>query len=52
MSLRWEIDNKVQALKRRARWRFRSQRHHAGKTDRAMDNPKQSGGKVKDTPKH
>ncbi|MGN9847501.1 hypothetical protein ACTMTI_56520 [Nonomuraea sp. H19] len=57
MSLRWEIDNKVQALKRWARQRLGratgNQRHQvAGKTDRAVGNLKQPGGKVQDASKH
>ncbi|MEV0386726.1 CsbD family protein [Nonomuraea sp. NPDC050643] len=53
MSLRWEIKNKVQALKGWARQRFGratgNRRQQAeGKTDRIAGNLKQAGGKAGD----
>lgn len=53
MSLRWEIDNKVQALKRWFGQRLGNQRHQvAGKPHRVAGNAKPPGGKVTDAPKH
>ncbi|TMR07122.1 CsbD family protein [Nonomuraea turkmeniaca] len=57
MSLRWEIDNKVQAFKRWARQRLGratgDQRHQvAGKPDRVVGHLKQPGGKADDASKH
>ncbi|MGW0809065.1 hypothetical protein [Nonomuraea sp. NPDC002799] len=53
MSLRWEINNKVQALKgwiRRLLGRATATRRRpsAGTTDRVVVDLRQSGGKVKD----
>ncbi|MEV0148973.1 MULTISPECIES: CsbD family protein [unclassified Nonomuraea] len=53
MSMRWEIGNKLQALKGWARQRLgrttgdRS-RQSAGRADRVAGNLKQAGGKIKD----
>ncbi|MFG1708038.1 hypothetical protein ACFLIM_33000 [Nonomuraea sp. M3C6] len=57
MTVRWEIDNKVQALKGWVRQRLgraaATQRHPvAGKTDRVVGNLERSGRKAKDAPKH
>ncbi|MEV5897613.1 CsbD family protein [Nonomuraea fuscirosea] len=57
MSLRWEISNKVQALKGWARQCFgrvtgNRRQQIAGKSDRVAGNLKQAGGKARDAFKH
>ncbi|WP_327590201.1 CsbD family protein [Nonomuraea sp. NBC_00507] len=56
MSVRWEINNKVQALKGWVRQRLGratgNQRHQAaGKTDRVVGHLEQPDGRVNDAPK-